>query len=121
GASAKRGTDRRGFRGIGRLAGLGYCQELVFRGRAAGERGVFEVSWDARALRQALRTESSSKQLTATIQEVARVSTLSGDVWPRHFFEVELRRVVRIKNDILLNPEVVAAYLAQVSPVPFKP
>src|SRR5262249_12158424 len=37
------------------------------------------------------------------------------------FFEVELRKVVRIKNDILLNPEIVSAYLAQVAPVPFRP
>jgi hypothetical protein len=31
GASAKRGTSARGFRGVGRLAGLGYCQELPHR------------------------------------------------------------------------------------------
>jgi len=31
GASRKRGRAARGFRGVGRLAGLGYCQELVFR------------------------------------------------------------------------------------------
>ncbi len=29
GASPKRGTRARGFRGIGRLAGLAYCQELA--------------------------------------------------------------------------------------------
>src|ERR1700683_4931799 len=34
GASKKRGTSARGFRGVGRLAGLGYCRELVFRSRA---------------------------------------------------------------------------------------
>src|SRR5690348_3887992 len=31
GGSGKRGSHLRGFRGIGRLSGLGYCQELVFR------------------------------------------------------------------------------------------
>jgi molecular chaperone HtpG len=35
GASPKCGKARRGFRGVGRLSGLGYCQELVFRSRAA--------------------------------------------------------------------------------------
>src|SRR2546425_688919 len=34
GASIKRGTKARGFRGVGRLAGMGYCQELIFRSRA---------------------------------------------------------------------------------------
>src|SRR5258707_9556439 len=37
GASKKRGSRARGFRGVGRLAGLGYCQELIFRSRACGE------------------------------------------------------------------------------------
>ena len=37
GASHKRGTDLRGFRGVGRLSGLGYCHELVFRGKAEGD------------------------------------------------------------------------------------
>jgi HSP90 family molecular chaperone len=43
GASAKRGTNARGFRGVGRLSGLGYCQELLFRLRSAGESKVIEL------------------------------------------------------------------------------
>src|SRR5690348_3346947 len=31
GGSCKRGTDARGFRGVGRLAALGYAQYLTFR------------------------------------------------------------------------------------------
>ena len=31
GASKKRGSGARGFRGVGRLAGIGYCQELIFQ------------------------------------------------------------------------------------------
>src|SRR5437773_2616258 len=30
GGSKKRGTGARGFRGVGRLAGLAFCQELIF-------------------------------------------------------------------------------------------
>jgi molecular chaperone HtpG len=119
GASPKRGTDRRGFRGIGRLAGLGYCQELVFRGRTGVESDVFEVKWDARALREALRAGSGIDDLATTIKQIVEVSRSSGTAWPSRFFEVELRKVIRIRNDILLNPEVVAGYLAQVAPVPF--
>ena len=40
GASKKRGKGSRGFRGVGRLAGIGYCQELVFRSRVPGESKV---------------------------------------------------------------------------------
>ena len=47
GASAKRGTQARGFRGVGRLAGLGYAQEVIFRSRATAEptvRGMYASS-----------------------------------------------------------------------------
>src|SRR6202030_3858183 len=55
GASSKRGTSARGFRGVGRLAGLGYCQELIFRSRADGEREVSELRWDCRRLKTIMR------------------------------------------------------------------
>lgn len=46
GASTKRGTRARGFRGVGRLAGLGYAQELIFRSRTSGEELVSELHWE---------------------------------------------------------------------------
>src|SRR5207302_5043933 len=42
GASGKRGSKARGFRGVGRLAGLGYCQEVIFRSRTSGEAPISE-------------------------------------------------------------------------------
>lgn len=51
GGSSKRGTPARGFRGVGRLAGLGYAQELIFRSRIAGEAKVSQLRWDCRRVR----------------------------------------------------------------------
>ena len=51
GASPKRGTGARGFRGVGRLSGLAYCRELEFRTKAAGDPSVVSVVWDCKALR----------------------------------------------------------------------
>src|SRR4051812_7260572 len=59
GASVKRGGRARGFRGVGRLAGLGYAQRLTFRSRAQGEDRVSELSWDCRLLRSALRSDDA--------------------------------------------------------------
>lgn len=56
GGSSKRGTNARGFRGVGRLAGLAYCQELVFRTRPAGKDSVYELRWDSRKIRTMLRS-----------------------------------------------------------------
>jgi hypothetical protein len=122
GASGKRGTQQRGFRGVGRLSGLGYCQELVFRSRSAGDKKVKELYWDGRALREKLRDASFTGSLADLIRAVARVTTLSDDgSFPAHFFEVEMRKVARIKNDLLMNEEEIRSYLSQVAPVPFNP
>ena len=121
GSSAKRGTAARGFRGVGRLAGLGYCQELIFRSRVEGDSFVSELRWDCRALKTALRTAWHPQPLVALIQDIVSVRRIAAERQPKRFFEVELRGVVRHRNDRLLNPAAVSEYLAQVAPVPFAP
>lgn len=122
GGSQKRGTQARGFRGVGRLAGLGYCQELIFRSRAEGEGQVSELRWDCRRLQAALRAHDFDGGLADIIRHAVtlRRVTAADDV-PTRFFEVELRGVVRHRNDRLLSGPVIADYLAQVAPVPFDP
>ena len=120
GMSNKRGKGLRGFRGIGRLSGLGYCQELVFRGRSDAREPVTEITWSARKLRDLLNTEWPLHDLQMLIAEIATVNRSSGGSLPARFFEVELRKVLRIKNDILLNADAVHEYLSQVAPVQFR-
>lgn len=121
GASTKRGTSSRGFRGVGRLAGLGYCQQLIFRSRAAGEARVSELKWDCRKLKSALRGAEFSGDLAKLVGEVVSVRQVGGSGYPEHFFEVELNGLIRHRNDRLLNGSAVAEYLCQVAPVPFAP
>jgi len=119
GASKKRGTNLRGFRGVGRLSGLGYCQELIFRARADGERKVSEMTWDGKRLKDLLRSEDHT-DLPNAVRAIAETRSFSLDNHPPHFFEVELRGVRRIQNDVLLNEDAVHAYLCQVAPVRFR-
>jgi hypothetical protein len=119
GASAKRGSNQRGFRGVGRLSGLGYAAEVVFRGRAAGEKRVSQLSWNGRRLREVLRDATYQGGLDSVIRDVARYSTLGVSDGVDPFFEVELKGVARVGNDMLLNPDEVRAYLGQTAPVPF--
>jgi hypothetical protein len=121
GASGKRGTSARGFRGVGRLAGLGYCQELVFRACAMGEDRVSEVRWDCRRLKAALRSSEMNGELSELVREIVSVRRIPRGSYPGRFFEVELQGVTRHRNDALLNPEGVEEYLSQVAPVPFSP
>jgi molecular chaperone HtpG len=121
GASAKRDSNARGFRGVGRLAGLGYCQELIFRSRTLGEANVCELKWDGKKIKQALKTPGFHGHLSELVNHAVTFRKVEAKGFPEHFFEVELQNVIRHKNDILLNSEVITAYLAQVAPVPFSP
>lgn len=118
GASSKRGSDARGFRGIGRLAGLGYCQTLLFRSKGPKDKDVMQVSWDGRAFRRVMRDPRDKRQVLDVISEVATLEALPTRD-SESFFEVELRGVVRLKDDVLLNIDAIQQYLSQVAPVRF--
>ena len=121
GGSAKRGTAARGFRGVGRLAGLGYAQELVFRSRVEGETEVSELRWDCRKLKSLLRSTDFSGGVADLISQVATISRGASTEYPDRFFEVELVGIVRLRSDRLVTPAAVSQYLSQVAPVPFSP
>jgi hypothetical protein len=118
GSSAKRGKTARGFRGVGRLAGLGYCQALVMRSKASSDEAVFEMRWDCKKLKELLR-ETVERPLKEVLAAVVSVSSTNAKGAPQHFFEVEMQGTVRHKNDLLLNEALVSRYLSEVGPVPF--
>lgn len=121
GGSAKRGSSTRGFRGVGRLAGLAYAQELVFRSRGPGETDISELRWDCRQLKAALRDASDGAGVADLIRRVTTFERVDIDDVPERFFEVEMRGVIRLRNDRLISPLAISEYLGQVAPVPFSP
>jgi len=121
GASVKRGTSARGFRGVGRLAGLGYAQELVFRSRIPGEDLVSELRWDCRRMKAAFRSSEPDSGVATLIRSIVTVERVAAADHPDRFFEVELRGILRLRNDRLMSPTAIAEYLSQVAPVPFAP
>jgi hypothetical protein len=121
GASSKRGSTARGFRGVGRLAGLGYCQQVVFRAQSLGENTVSELRWDCRKLKAILRSNDFKGDLAELVHETVTYRIIASTEVSKHFFEVELQGIVRHKNDALLDADVIYAYLSQVAPVPFAP
>jgi hypothetical protein len=120
GASAKRGTKARGFRGVGRLAAFGYAQTVSFRTKARGDTHSTEVRWDCKKLKSALRDPKYQGDLRQVIRDVVTVVSERESNKDLHFFEVRLEHVIRIKNDVLLNADEVERYLGEVAPAPFR-
>ena len=121
GASEKRGTGARGFRGVGRLSALGYVQQLVFRSRAKGDTKVMEATWDGRVVKRMLASNDGDSDLRSIVREAVTLKRLEPEDYPTHFFEVELVKPRRIANDRLLNEIEIESFVSQVCPCPFSP
>lgn len=119
GASAKRGTSARGFRGVGRLSGLAYARSLTFRSRAAGETRVSTMTWNCQALRSALRDPTDTRDLASIIDAIT--ATVVIEEAGASFFEVVLDGVARQGDDRAMSPTAVGDYLSEIAPVPFDP
>ncbi len=118
GGSRKRGTDARGFRGVGRLSGLAYCRQIEFVTKAKGDGRIVSLAWDCRKLRESVAS-TAAEDLRSVMASSVSLSVKSAVAADPGFFEVRLRDVLRLRNDILLNEQLIGDYLAQVAPVPF--
>lgn len=111
-STKKRGEDK-GFRGIGRLGGLGYCSKLIFETSFAGEDVCSIMVWDANLLKQIINDRNSSEEAVDVLSKVTTVSTRKEDVH-KHYFKVTLKDVT---SKDLLDVERVRDYLSMVAPV----
>ena len=117
GRSNKRLGADRGFRGIGRLAGLAFARSVSFTTRTSGEQKVTRIIWHREKLPDPDLT-STEIELEEAILSCVEIQTLPGLEFPDHFFEVELHDVARHSAGLLLNREIVRKYIGEVCPVP---
>lgn len=118
GNSTKDHRQNRGFRGIGRLGGLGYANTLVFRTKAKGDDKQISITWNCKRLKELLEPgKYRDYDLIRVINEVTTVeykNSLKND----HFFEVELSNIDPTTPE-LLDVDMVSKYLESVAPIPF--
>ena len=112
--SRKVGGRDAGFRGIGRLVGLAFAQEVEFLTRCSERESVTRVVWSGDALRRLVSQES---RIDRVVEGCVSVSTICGEGYPSHFFEVRLLNVARFVSDRLLNVLAVSRYISEVCPV----
>lgn len=109
-----RGVDK-GFRGIGRLGGLAYCDKLIFETSFSGEDKKSILSWDAALLKDIINNRSEKEDAISVIQEVTNLKN-EPDNKESHYFKVILEGVI---NDDLLDRKEIEKYLSMVAPLPF--
>ncbi len=115
--SQKDRTKRKGFRGIGRLGGLGYCEKLIFETSYEGEDVKSIITLNAEQLRKIIADKADTSD-AATVISIITDFDKQSEVKNKHYFKVELRAVT---NSSLLDIEKVKEYISMVAPIPFDP
>lgn len=119
GCSPKESTSQRGFRGIGRLGGLAYCERLVFETRSREDEYVSVVVWDKSRIDK-LSEQNRVVGLEETLRTVSHCDVRdANESDPAHFFRVTMEKVIDFHSDDLMSYKKVNSYLAQVAPVPY--
>ena len=113
--STKDRTKNKGFRGIGRLGGLAYCDQLIFETSFKDEDTKSILIWDSQKLKAIINNRATKEEATAVIDEVTAFNTES-EKKDAHYFKVTLKNV---SNNVLLDKEGVYQYLTMVAPVPY--
>ena len=117
GNSKKNRVTSRGFRGIGRLAGLSYCEKLTFRTSYQGEELATIIVFDASLLKELLFPgKHDSVSVEDVITTIVSVRTEKESSKCR-YFQVELDGVWEEAG--LIDPDSVKNYLLQHAPLEF--
>lgn len=111
-----RSTDK-GFRGIGRLGGLAYCDKLIFSASAFGEDVKSIMIWDGSLLRKILADETQHPSALELVDKLITCKQEKCEI-NEHFFEVTLEGVIA-ESDDLLDISKVCEYLEEVAPIPY--
>lgn len=112
--SDKKKAVEKGFRGIGRLCGLAYCNELQFISSAIGESEASVMTWDAWKMRTMLNDEC--KHTASEVLEAVVTTTKQPAEVNDHFFEVVM---VNVTSQDLLHKDIIRDYFAFEIPVPY--
>lgn len=117
GSSKKRNSNNRGFRGIGRLGGMSYCDTLTFTTSAESEKVKTVVTFDCKRLRYLLVPgEFEDMSLSAVLEEITTIDTLP-EKEEKHYLCVEMKNVNGFSD--LLDIDAAKSYISQVAPLPY--
>lgn len=113
--SQKDRTKRKGFRGIGRLGGIGYCEKLIFKTSYKGEAIKSIITLNAKQLKKIIEDRTVTMDAATVISVITSLDKTEAET-EDHFFKVELQNVT---NEALLDEDNIRNYLSMVAPIPF--
>ena len=120
GLSSKKNLNLRGFRGIGRLGGLAFCDQATFRTKAKDEEIESVQEWDCNKLRQLM---SDTGKTTYSLKQLFDQSTTfyqkNGKKKAGSYFKVKLSGVQSFRNHVM-DIKKVHDFLSVMAPVPFQ-
>ena len=109
-----KGTDK-GFRGIGRLGGVGYCDTLIFETSFKGESTKSVMVWNAKEFRDIINDHEQKEHAAIVIDQITNTYTEDAPA-EDHYFRVIMQNVT---SSELLDRKNVELYLSMVAPVPY--
>lgn len=113
--SQKKRGKQKGFRGIGRLGGLGYCSTLTFETSYIGESVKTLMHWDAAKMNRIVDDEMDESEAGNVIDDCTSFEEFP-EVAHKHYFKVILENVT---DDRLLDVNNIREYLSMVAPVDY--
>ncbi len=93
GMSGKVYGQEAGFRGIGRLAGIAYCNRLEFRTTFAHEDETTIITFDCAGIRQSIRPSMKEVEELTDVLEKHTTQDLGEAKKDDHFFEVKMEGI----------------------------
>ena len=120
GASTKSHTTEAGFRGIGRLAGIGFTESLTFITKAKDEKSETVVEFNSALMRELMSPASASASLSAedVLKHCITIDTRIAADPADHYFSVRLQgwddAPIECRDARALED-----FLTQVAPVPY--
>lgn len=105
----------KGFRGIGRLGGLAYCEKLTFETSFKGEDVKSLMIWDAKKLKGIVTDRSEKESAAEVISNVTEFRSEPEDT-EKHYFKITMSDVT---SEELLNESNIKDYLKMIAPLPF--
>lgn len=118
GNSKKRNANNRGFRGIGRLGGMSYCDTLIFSTSYEGENCKTIVTFDCKTLKKLLVPgQYEDLSLSDVLGKITTIE-VQPEKTEKHYFVVEIENVSGSSD--LLNIDAAKSYISQVAPLPYQ-